>query len=213
MNILKESLNTIKRNYRSYITINILYYGIMLLAMLVPVAFPSVQEELNKTIAQSFNQGMMSSVAGAYSSGNVFAAALVTFLVNLLLGTLVVITVPSTFIPFFGIFMGLFRATLWGLLFSPAHSQIGWALLPHSITILIEGQGYIIAMFAAYLLWRSCLLPKTAGIQTQGVGAYIEGYIAGLRQTGLLYILVSLVLLVAAVYEAIEVIAMMAITR
>ena len=74
-------------------------------------------------------------------------------------------------------------------------------MIPHSLTLLLEGQGYILALLAVYVSGNTFLRPRSVGLKTHG-----EGYVAGLQQTASLYILVTLLLAVAAVYEAMEVI-------
>ena len=78
-------------------------------------------------------------------------------------------------------------------------------MIPHSLTLLLEGQGYILALLAAYIQGRAFLWPKTAGVE-----GHARGYVEGLKRTGLLYVLVVLVLLISAIYEVIEVFIMSA---
>lgn len=141
-------------------------------------------------------------VAGAaYGEGNVAAAILVTFLVNLLLGSVAVLTLPSLIVPFSGLLVGFYRALLWGLLLSPVEPELTLPMIPHSITLLLEGQAYIIVLLAAYVQGKSLLFPRTAGVES-----HWRGYVEGFKRQGLLYVLVILVLAVAAVYEALTVI-------
>ena len=74
-------------------------------------------------------------------------------------------------------------------------------MLPHSITLILEGQAYILALFAVYLQGRALLWPKSVGLET-----YKQGYVEGLKRTGRMYILVIMTLAIAAVYEVLEVI-------
>jgi len=99
--------------------------------------------------------------------------------------------------------MGLYRAILWGLIFSPGHPDIQRIMIPHSITLVLEGQAYILAMFGAFLQGTAFLFPKTVGLEHRG-----QGYREGLKRTGKIYILIVLTLLVAAIYEVIEVVIM-----
>ena len=74
-------------------------------------------------------------------------------------------------------------------------------MLPHLITLILEGQAYILALFAIYLQGRAFLWPKSVGLKT-----YKQGYVERIKRTGRMYILVILTLAIAAVYEVIEVI-------
>ncbi len=186
---------------RAYITLNIIYYGLVALGMAYVSANPAVQQALVEQVGSAFTEGPLSAVGGAYGGGQILAAMALTFVVNLVLGTVLVIGLPSLIIPFSGILMGVYRAVLWGLMLSPSHPGLRLAMIPHSLTLLLEGQAYIVAMLAAYVHGRAFLWPKSAGVEGHGRG-YVEGLKRGLR----LYLLVTLLLLVAAVYEALEVI-------
>ena len=65
------------------------------------------------------------------------------------------------------------------------------------MTLLIEGQAYILVMLAIYVHGRAFLQPQAFGIQDQ-----LHGYLEGFRRTGWIYLLVALLLAIAAVYEA-----------
>jgi hypothetical protein len=124
-----------------------------------------------------------------------------TLVVNLFLGSLLEITVPSLIIPFSGLLLGIYRAILWGLILSPASAIMAGVMIPHSVVLLLEGQGYILVMLAAYIQGKAFLKPQAYGIQGHG-----RGYVEGLRRTGWIYVLAILTLVVAAIYEALEVI-------
>jgi len=111
------------------------------------------------------------------------------------------ITLPSLVLPFSGLLTGGFRAVLWGLLFSPSSPEMSVAMIPHSLTLILEGQAYILAMLAAYVQGKAFLWPAT--VDAAGYGG---GYWAGVKRSLRLYLLVAIVLAVSAVYEVVEVI-------
>ena len=74
-------------------------------------------------------------------------------------------------------------------------------MIPHSLTLILEGQGYILGLLAVYVQGRAFLQPGSVGVE-----GHWAGYIEGLKRTGWLYSLVVLLLLVAAIYDALEVI-------
>jgi hypothetical protein len=106
-------------------------------------------------------------------------------------------------VPFAAIPLGAYRALLWGLLMAPTTTELALVMIPHSLTLVLEGQAYVLAVFAAYLHGMAFLRPHTVGL-----ASHREGYLAGLKMTGRVYVLVILVLAAAAVYEAVEVVAM-----
>jgi hypothetical protein len=202
MAMIRDALGIVRRNWQAYITINAVYYGLVIVAMFFAASHPETQTRMLEHIRKAFaGGGPLASVSSAYQGGNLWAAVLLTFVVNLFIGSLLTITIPSMIVPFSGFLMGVTRAILWGLLLSPAEPKLRGAMIPHSLTLILEGQAYILALLAAYVSGTAFLQPSSVGVETHG-----GGYLTGLKQTGSLYILVVLLLAVAAIYEAMEVI-------
>ena len=197
----RNALLIVKRHKRAYIIINVVYYGLVATAMVYVAGHPALQEALLGEIALSFTEGPLAGVAEAYAGGHVLQAMALTFLVNFFLGSVVVLLAPSLLIPFAGVGIGLIRATLWGLLLAPTTPELQAAMIPHSLTLVVEGQGYILAMLAAWVLGRAFVSPSSVGAASWGAG-----YVRGLKDAGSVFLLVAAVLAVAAVYEALEVI-------
>jgi hypothetical protein len=191
-------LSPLHRNWRAYLVMNALFYGTYLLGMSAVVLDPQLQDGLNNQIQRELRGGPMAVVARAYRSGNLPVAILLTFTINLVIGSVVMINLPSAVIPFAGIATGLWRAALWGVMLSPVDPQRRLALLPHHLNSVLEGQAYVLAMLAAYLQARWAI-PAAADHRGETWGD-------GLLQTFQLYRLIVPMLAVAAVYEAIEVI-------
>jgi hypothetical protein len=202
MTPISNAVGIVRRNWRAYIAINLVYYGLVAIAMLYVASHPEIQKKLLKAVDGALKgKGPLAEVKAAYTSGNVAAAALWTFVINLLVGSFLYITLPSMIVPFSGLLMGAVRAILWGLLFSPANPKLAGGMIPHSLTLILEGQGYILALLAAYVAGNAFLRPHSVGAET-----HAKGHLVGLRQTASLYVLVTLTLAAAAVYEAVEVI-------
>jgi hypothetical protein len=202
-NLIKSAWGLVQENQRAYIAINILYYGLVIICMIYVAFNQELQQSLLDDIGAAFMTGPLAFVGQAYVNARVFTAILSTFFINLFVGSFASITLPSLVIPFAGILVGVYRAILWGLLLSPANPDLRLVMIPHSITLIIEGQAYILTMLAAYVHGRAFLWPKLVGVE-----GHAKGYLEGLKQTGKLYVLVILTLAVAAVYEVVEVILM-----
>ncbi len=201
-NPLQRVWSTIREEKEAYIYINILYYGLVVLGMAYVAFFnPGLQETLLKVSGQTFTEGPLAAVGKAYGSGQVLQSILITFVVNLFLGSMIQMTLPSLIIPFSGLLLGVYRAILWGLLLSPSNAKLAGPMIPHSLTLILEGQAYILVMLSIYIHGKAFLRPQIYGIESR-----LGGYLEGLRRTGWIYVLVSLLLAVAAVYEALEVI-------
>jgi hypothetical protein len=132
-------------------------------------------------------------------SKNIPIAAVTTFVINFLLGSIVSITIPSVVIPGVGVLIAAFRAAMWGLLLAPNFDTLSGAMLPHSFTLLLEGEAYIIAAFFGLLI-LVYLFRKAEGPTI--LGRYGKALLMNLRGN----LLVAIVLVIAAIYEAVEVI-------
>ena len=116
-----------------------------------------------------------------YSTGNIAWAALVTFGINFVFGSLVFLTLPSCVVPGSGALLAMVRAISWGLLLGPATWQQALVMLPHSGTLLLEGEGYILATFfglmMARLVFRRDSTTSVRSNYTQGILLNLKGSI------------------------------------
>lgn len=200
-NLIKTAWGLVRENRRAYIFLNAAYYGLVAIFMVYAAFNQPLQQSLIEAVGKSFMTGPLSFVGQSYVNAQVVTAIPATFFVNLLIGSFATITLPALIIPFSGILVGFFRAVLWGLILSPANPDLRLLMIPHSITLVIEGQAYILTMLAAYIQGRAFIWPRNVGAEGHG-----RGYLAGLKQTARLYVLVILTLIVAAFYEVIEVV-------
>lgn len=201
MRILRTAFGVIKQHKRAFITLNIAFYGLLLVAMIITVILPELQVlALDRANAQLDNTGIGGLVVDAYDSGNILLAITLTFAVNLIIGALLTTTLPSFVIPFFGIAFTFYRVIEWGFLFAPIGlNEVSF--IPHVITLIVEGQSYVLAAFAVWVHGRMFLAPHRYKLPSRWAG-----YKTGLAVTIRLYPLIILVLIVAAIYEAIELI-------
>jgi hypothetical protein len=187
---------------RAWLVLNILYFSTIILGAGYTLVDPSIQPTLLRQVGQSLSpQGSLGAIAEAYLGGNLPQAVAFTLLVNLAGGSFLTLTVTSLALPFFGIVMGLFRALLWGVLFSPLSgvlpTDVMVASLPHLGVVFLEGEGYVIAMLGVWIWWRPVFTSDNGRLQA---------WWAGLRYQGRVYVAVATVLAIAALYEAIELI-------
>ena len=201
MGSIQRAWKVVREFRREYIVLNVVYYGLVVCGMVYVLFDPSPQQSLSEAVGRAFTEGPLSTLVGAYRGGQVLLAIVLTFVVNLIGGSFAVITIPSLLIPFIGLLVGAVRAVLWGLILSPTSTELAKPMIAHSLTLILEGQGYILAMLAVYIHGKSFLWPRTVGATTRG-----EGYRAGVKRSAQIYLFVVLLLAVAAVYEALEVI-------
>jgi hypothetical protein len=183
---------------RALLLMNLAYFGTLTVAARYAALNPSLQQSLLEAVGEAFSPtGALGPLVKSYTEGQLAAAVGLTFVVNLVLGTGVMLTLPSLVIPFGGIAVGLYRAFLWGILFSPTPTgSPGGDILIALPTILLEGEAYVIAILGVWLWW----LPVVRGPRRWS--AWQEGIRLQLR----LYPAVIVTLLLAALYEATSVI-------
>ncbi len=198
---LRLPLVEIRKFRRLFLSLHFIYFGVAVLFMIVAYLLPELQVCLLAEIKAQVEGGAGPlGVAGkAYMSKSIPLAAVATFAINFFLGSLAYITIPSIIIPGVGILAAIFRALMWGLLLAPNFDVLAGAMLPHSLTLLLEGEAYIIATFFALLI-VVYLFRKAEGPSL--LRRYGNALLMNVRGN----LLVAAVLVVAAIYEAIEVI-------
>ena len=199
--LVRDPLLTIATHRRMIWGVHLVYFGIYLLAAGLVFGTPDLWIAIQAIVRGALGGGdrTLEYAGKAYLSGNMAWAALVTFVINFFLGSLVFITLPSCIIPASGTLVAAYRALLWGLLLAPATLLQAHLMLPHSGTLLLEGEGYILATFFGLMMAGSLFRsdPESSFLQRYGRGLLLN--IKG-------SLLVAMVLAVAAIYEAVEVI-------
>jgi hypothetical protein len=183
--------------------VHIVYFGLVIAGSLLVYRFADVQAILLGNVQKLLSTGNNPlGVAGeAYRSGNIPRAALVTFVVNFFLGSLAYLTMTSIVLPGSAIFFASLRALMWGLLLAPTMETLAYQMLPHSLTMVLEGEGYILAAFFGLLIPIHIFQSSLGGNPLTRFGrAILLNFKAQFW--------IALVLIVAAVYEATEVILM-----
>jgi hypothetical protein len=212
MKALRSALDILGESRRAYVALNLVYYGLVACGMVFTALDRSVQRQLLAAVGNALTQGPLAGVASAYGTGQIMLAIAWTFVINLAVASFVSITLPSLIVPFSGMLVGLVRAVTWGLLFSPPTLAVGgreaaMGLLV-GILLILEGQGYVLAMLAAWVQSRAFVSPQSVGATDHG-----QGYLVGIRRALYLYVLVALVLAVAAIYEAVIAIIVLPLLR
>ena len=198
--VLRDPLTALGDWRRLLYGLHAIFFGLYLLAAAGVYFLPSVQAVLMAVVQGEIHGGGPLGAAGkAYATGNIPLAAAVTLAVNFFVGTLVSITVPSMVLPAIGSLAMLLRSSVIGLVLAPSSVALAGMMLPHSFTILVEMEAYIVATLFALLI------PIYLFRRSEGPTWYRRyGRALLLNLKGLLLIFV--ILAVVAAYEAIEVI-------
>jgi len=193
-------LSALRRERWAYLWLNLAYYGLVGAGMAWAAFDRPLQEQLLTMVEGELRAGALAPVSAIYDRGGVLLAAAVTFGVNLVIGSLASITLPSLVVPFSGLGLAAVRAVLWGLLFAPGTLDMGGgeavAGLSVALVVLLEGQGYVQG--------RPFVWPASVGARNRR-----EGYAIGVGRALTIYGAVALVLAIAALVEALAVIALM----
>src|SRR5262249_18691256 len=131
--VLQDPLVALSTHRRLAWTVHLVYFGIYLLAAGLVYQAPDIRNAMQAVIQNSFREGggPLAFAGKAYLSGNVAWAALVTFVINFLLGSVLFLTLPSFVVPGSGVLLAAFRAVTWGLLLAPATLLQAFTMLPH----------------------------------------------------------------------------------
>lgn len=204
--ILREPLAALSNHCRLNWAVHLVYFGLYLVVAALVYRAPDLRNAMQAVIHADLNEGggLLHFAGTAYLSGSILRAALVTFAVNFFLGSLIMLTLPSCIVPGSGALVAGFRAVTWGLLLAPATLQQAFAMLPHSGTLLLEGEGYILAAFFGLMIPLT-IFRRPAESDPAPKRGYGWAVLLNLKGSAL----VALVLAAAALYESIEVIQML----
>ena len=182
----------IAENAKAYLAANVAVYGTLLAGFGAGLAFPELSQAQHRRLQNDGTADLVQSLIA-----NPWLFALTILAVNTLKMGALTIVAPSLIVPFAGIALFAHWTLTTGMTLVPAQ-DIGWvALIPHSLTVLVEFQAYLLLLFGAYLLGRGWVAPGTVGAQNRR-----QGYCQGLRDLGWLALPALALLIVGAVYEA-----------
>jgi Stage II sporulation protein M len=189
--LLHKPFEIIRANFRAYLTINAIVYGLVITGMVAAMVFPNLGANQVATLEADGTGDLVRSL--------IYKPWLFSLTI---LGVNVVtaaqwIVLPSLIVPFAGIALFAYKAFTLGLAMAPTTKIIAVGLIPHSLTILIEFQAYALLMFGAYILGRSWVRPATIGARN-----HRQGYLRGLQQLGWLSLSTLPLFIVGAIWEA-----------
>ncbi|MFD6140581.1 hypothetical protein [Promicromonospora sp. NPDC060271] len=196
MRLFRRALRTIRANRRAYLALNAIMYGSFLLGFGTGLLFP----DLTAAQKESFEGGGQADLVRSLLE-NPWLFALVILANNALRASLLNLVLPSMIVPFAGIVW--YACTLFpvGLILAPVDRD-GWlVLIPHSLTVVMEIQAYVLFSLGAYLLGRAWIWPRTVDAENRR-----QAYAGGLRQLGVLSLPALALLVVFALYEAFSIV-------
>lgn len=135
----RRPVRVIRENARAYLIINVATYGLALIGFLIGLAFPALN---TAQVAGLEDDGTGSLVRQLVFTPPLFALLILG--VNVFRLSLLTIVLPSLVVPFAGLAFFGYWVVETGIVLAPA-SPTGWvALIPHSLTLVIELQAYVL---------------------------------------------------------------------
>lgn len=189
--LLRKPFQIIRANFRAYLIINTIVYGLVITGMAAAMVFPNLGAT---QVAIQEDNGTADLVRSLFNNPWLFSLTILG--VNLTTGALWIV-LPSLIVPFAGIALFAYKTFTLGLAMAPTTEIMAVALIPHLLTILIELQAYALLMFGAYILGRSWVRPATIGARN-----HRQGYVRGLQQLGWLSLSTLPLFIVGAIWEA-----------
>lgn len=188
----RRPFRVIRNNARVYLIINAAAYGLFVVGFVIGLLFPDLHAARAAALEAD---GTGELVGRLFSEPPLFALAI--FGVNLFQLSLLTIVGPSVIVPFAGLAFFAYWAVETGITLTPTSPE-GWVwMIPHSLTLIIEFQAYVLLLLGAYLLGRDWLFPRIVGAKNRR-----QGYVGGLRRIGLLALPALALLVIGAVWEA-----------
>lgn len=188
----RRPFRIIRDNRRAYLIINVTAYGLALIGFAIGLLFPGLAAAQAAALEED---GTGELVRWLVNLPPLFALTILG--VNVFRLSLLTIVLPSLIVPFAGLAFFGYWAVETGITLVPASDQ-GWvALIPHSLTFVIELHAYILLLLGAYLLGKYWLFPRSIGAKNRR-----QGYLRGLQRLGLLALPALVLLIVGAVWEA-----------
>ncbi len=190
--LFRTPVRVIRTNLRAYLVLNAAVYGLMLAGFALALVFPALSAWRRSILDAN---GTTDLVLSLLETPWLFALTILG--VNTLTVGAAQILLPSMIVPFAGLAIFAYRAFVLGLALAPA-DRTGWiAFIPHSLTVLIEFQAYVLLVLGAYLIGRSWLRPRTVGAENRR-----QGYVRGLKLAGWVSLPALGLLVIGAIYEA-----------
>jgi hypothetical protein len=188
---LRKPFQIIRANFRAYLTINAIVYGLFIAGLVAAMVFPNLGATQMATLEDN---GTGDIVRSLINTPWLFALTILG--VNVIRVGVLSIVLPSLIVPFAGIAIFAHKAFTIGLgLASTTSLAAVW--IPHSLTLLIEFQAYALLMFGAYILGRSWIRPATIGARNRR-----QSYVRGLQQLGWLSLTALPLFIIGAIWEA-----------
>ena len=192
MRILRRPFQIIRDDLRPFLVLNAVTFGIVIVGFVLGLIFPDLVQAQTAELDES---GQTELVLTVFRTPWLFALTILG--VNTLTVGAALIVLPSMVVPFLGMVLFAWKAFTIGIALAPTTPTLWVGFIPHSLTVLIEFEAYILLLFGAWILGRSWLRPASIGATTRR-----RGYVLGLQRLGWLGLAAFVLLVIGAAWEA-----------
>jgi hypothetical protein len=196
MSIAGNVLGIFKKDWKLFVAANVFLFGLFILGTLAGLAFPDVHDALVRWIQQATTSGPVGTASDTLKAGDIWLGTWQIFSHNYLV-TIVVAFLSLVFPPLIFLVFGI-QFFAFGIVFSiPDMLNDPVSIIPLLGTVLLEGEGYVIAIFATMRLVQALIRPQRFG-ERSAARAYLKAVVDNAK----LLVVAGIVLAVAALFEA-----------
>ena len=180
MTLFRGPLSVLRKSLRPFLMVNLAYFGLVCAGMATVRGIVPPQEAIRGELKVEVPE-KLPSIYDAYLGGHLWKAIGLTFFVNLVVGSILYMAVPSLVIPTAVWCWEGLPLVLGSTLFAKLCHIKRCRLITRGLTgvlIVLEGEGYALAMLGSYVHGKSWLC---AGVSA-GATTRWQGYKAGARR-------------------------------
>jgi hypothetical protein len=197
MGIAGNIAGIFKKDWKLFVASNVFLFGLFILGALVGLAFPAVHDRLVQWIEQVTTAGPIGTVSNTLEGGDIWLGTWQIFSHNYFV-TVVLAAIPSLVFPPWILLVFGIQFFAFGIVYSiPSMIDNPVTIIPVLGTLLLEGEAYVIAIFATMRLVEALIWPRRFGEQSA-----IKAYLKAVVDNAKLLVVAGIVLVVAALYEA-----------
>ncbi|WP_174590442.1 hypothetical protein [Methanocella conradii] len=199
MSLLGDAFVIIKKDWKLLATLNALYLCVIIIGATIAMITPGLQSSMIEFTGSETISGPSGAPIPASLDEAVVATASY-FLRSFVVNTLALITIPSIILPFWAPIIGAARFFIWGVTYvSPLEGVLSMGkLMPEYVAMLLEGEAYIIAIFAS--VRQLVIALESASISMKWA---LKRYTETVAETLRLLAITAILLAIASLYQAI----------
>ncbi len=198
MNPLGDALGIIKKDWKLLTGLNALYFCVIVIGVALAIMSPTLHLSMVRYIGAETIAGPLGTTVPADVT-EALARAGHAFGLSFFLNTLAMITLPSAILPIWGPIIGAARFFIWGVAYTTPLEGVltPGMLMPQYVAMLLEGEAYVIAIFACARQFAVALASIDLGIRHM-----LKEYVKAVPDNLKLLVVVAMLLVAAALYQA-----------